>query len=90
MADDNVRVHDPTSRAQDKDYDQSDVEHLVRVRDWHDWDELLDWLRREGDDDKRLTPGEVRALVRDAERARDRRAPFSLDVDRLWTELRAG
>jgi hypothetical protein len=33
---------------------------------------LLDWLRREGDDDKRLTPGEVRALVRDAERARDR------------------
>jgi hypothetical protein len=89
MADEqNIRVHDPASSAKEKDYDRSDVEHLMRVRDWRGWEELENWLRESGDDDRRLTPGEVRRLAEDVARARQRGAEFSTDPERLWQELR--
>lgn len=83
----NVEVHDPTSQAKHKEYDRSDVEHVVGLRDWRDWDELLDWLRQEGDDDNELTPGEVRNLAQDVEAAKQRGAQFDANTDSVWSEL---
>jgi hypothetical protein len=85
-----IRIDDPASRLTEKDYERSDLESVMRVREWHNWDELLQWLRKEGDKHRRLTPGEVRHMVEDAERARERGARFEPDADYLWRELKQG
>jgi hypothetical protein len=61
---------------------------VLRVREWRDWDELLEWLRNEGDKHRRLTPGEVRNMVGDIERGRQRGVQFQPDARYLWRELR--
>jgi hypothetical protein len=86
--DESIRTDDPTSREMEKEYDRSDLESVLRVREWSNWDELLEWLRNEGDKHRRLTPGEVRNMVADMERARQRGAQFMPDVDQLWRELK--
>lgn len=86
----NIQVHDPTSQEKHKDYERSDVAHLMAVRQWHNWEELHDWLRRESDNDNELTPGEVRHLIDDVDRARQRGATFTSDTDAVWEALRAG
>lgn len=82
-----IRVHDPTSQEKQKEYDRSDVEHVMRVQDWNDWSELEKWLRTSGDNDNELTPGEVRHLAQDVARARYRGAEFRPEVEQVWQEL---
>jgi hypothetical protein len=38
-----MKEHDPTSTQKHKDYDQSDIEHLVRVRDRSGYDDVIRW-----------------------------------------------
>jgi hypothetical protein len=84
----NIRIDDPASRGMQKDYGLSDLESVLRVREWRNWDELLEWLRNEGDKHRRLTPGEVRNMVEDIERARQRGVQFQPDAQYLWRELK--
>lgn len=77
----------PYARAAREGYDRRAVEHLLSVRRWENWHELLEWLRSEGTNDPELEPGELRALRQDAERAADRGAEFAHDSDLLWREL---
>ena len=69
-------------------YDQRAVEHVLTVARWHDWQDLLEWLRGEAPNDPLLSPGEYRALRQDAERAYRSGASFSSDPDELWQRLR--
>ncbi len=71
-----------------KDYEQSDVTHLLKIRQWHGYGEMVDWLRREGDADSRLTPSEVGHLVDDLSRLHRRTTEFITDPIRLYRELR--
>jgi RNA polymerase-interacting CarD/CdnL/TRCF family regulator len=80
------------SRAADyrmrKDYDASDVQHLLRVKPWRSYDEMIDWLRREGDADNELTPGEVGHLIDDLSRMRQRKKDMISDPNQLYQELK--
>jgi hypothetical protein len=89
-----MSVHDrPTDRGdgaggQDKDYEESDVRHLLKVRPWRSYDEMISWLRREGDADSRLTTSEVGHLVNDLSRLQHRKAALITDSTRLYHELK--
>ena len=89
MGKEEIRISDPTSQAMEKDYDESDVEHVLRVRDWRSWDELISWLRAEGDDDNELTPGEVRHMVEDFQRLKERGVEFTTDPITVYNEAKS-
>ena len=36
------------------------IEHVLAVWPWHDWDELLEWLRGDGPGDPGFNPEELR------------------------------
>jgi RNA polymerase-interacting CarD/CdnL/TRCF family regulator len=71
-----------------KDYDASDVQHLLRVRQWRSYDEMIKWLQREGDNDNELTQGEVRHLIDDLSRIRQRGAEMISEPNQLYKELK--
>jgi hypothetical protein len=83
-----VSVHDQRTGGAGKDYEQSDVKHLLKVRRWRSYDEMIDWLRRDGDADSRLTPSEVGHLVDDLSRLRGRGGEFITDSTKLYHELK--
>lgn len=82
-----IRVHNPVNQNNPREYDRSDVEHVMRVQDWHNWGELEKWLRTSGDDDDELTFEEVRHLAQDVARARYRGAEFWPETEKVWQEL---
>jgi hypothetical protein len=82
-----MNARQTTDRAH-KDYDASDVKHLLRVRQWRGYDEMVKWLRREGDSDNELTPGEVSHLIDDLTRIQQRGAEMISDPDQLYKELK--
>jgi hypothetical protein len=71
-----------------KDYDASDVQHLLRIRQWRSYDEMIKWLQREGDNDNELTQGEVRHLIDDLSRIRQRGPEMISDPNQLYKELK--
>lgn len=83
-----MNVQRPRGGLREKDYDRSDVEHLMRKRDWRDYDQMIAWLRQQGDADNRLTPGEVHHLVDDLSRVKQRGAGFITDPAQLYRELK--
>jgi hypothetical protein len=87
---DDIKIHDPASRAKDKMYEESDLEHVMRRKDWQNWDELISWLREEGDNDRRLTPGEVKHMVEDLTRLKEQKVPFTKDAHAIYEAARSG
>jgi hypothetical protein len=87
---DDVKIHDPASRETQKQYTESDVESVLREREWRDWNEVISWLREQGDNHRRLTPGEVRAMVEDFTRLKDQGAPFTTDPQEIFKRARSG
>ncbi|MGN9779483.1 hypothetical protein ACTMS0_27585 [Micromonospora sp. H33] len=83
-----MRIHDPASQATEKDYDVTDIERLMGKREWTSYDEVIKWLEREGDADRRFTPGEVRHMIEDFSRLRDAKRSFIRDPERLCDELK--
>lgn len=84
-----MKTHDPASQAKEKDYDVTDVERLMGKREWKSYDEVIKWLEKEGDADRRFTPGEVRHMIEDFSRLRDSKKPFSNDPQKLFQELKS-
>jgi hypothetical protein len=82
-------VHDPASRAKEKQYDESDVKLVLGMREWKNWDELISWLREEGDNYRRLTPGEVKHMVEDFTRLKEQGVQFTTDPHQLFTQARS-
>jgi hypothetical protein len=85
-----VSAQDQRDGGADKDYEQSDVKHLLKIRRWRSYDEMIDWLRRDGDADSKLTPSEVGHLVDDLSRLRRDGTAFTTDPTRLYDELKRG
>jgi hypothetical protein len=83
-----VSAQDRRYGAADKDYEQSDVKHLLKVRRWRSYAEMIDWLRRDGDADSKLTPSEVGHLVEDLSRLQRRGTGFITDPTTLYGELK--
>jgi hypothetical protein len=83
-----VSAQDQRYGAADKDYEQSDVKHLLKVRRWSTYAEMIDWLRRDGDADSKLTPSEVGHLVDDLSRLKRRRTEFITEPTQLYNELK--
>jgi hypothetical protein len=77
-----------TATRAEKDYDVSDVKRLMRVQLWRNYSEMITWLKREGDADPKLTPGEVSHLVEDLSRLKQRGTQFMTDPARLYEELK--
>lgn len=77
-----------TNRKVEKDYDASDVKHLLDVQSWKNYDEMIGWLKRKGYNDNELTPGEVDYLLQDLNRLKDRKAGFISDPDQLCDALK--
>jgi hypothetical protein len=87
---DDIKIHDPASRAMEKDYEESDLQHVLRRQEWKNWDEVISWLREEGDNDRRLTPGEVKHMVQDLSRVKEQGEPFTKDAHQIFEKARAG
>jgi hypothetical protein len=84
MARDEFNIEDPGNKDWEKDYTKSDVEVLFNRSEWKDWDDAITWLKREGDQDNELTPGEVVSMTRDLERLKEEGTQFSRDPQRVF------
>jgi hypothetical protein len=76
-----------TDRSQ-KDYDQSDVAHLLRKANPRSFDDILAYLNRVGASDSRLTPSEVARMTEDTTRLKQRKQEFIDDPVRLYREMK--
>jgi hypothetical protein len=85
-----IKVHDPASKEQEKQpYDERELEKVLRMRQWRNWDEVISWLRDEGDKDRRLTPGEVRQMVEDLNRLKEQSVPLDADPHEIYKRARS-
>ena len=84
-----MKIHDPTSSAMEKDYDVTDIERLMGKRDWKDPNEMIKWLEKEGDADRRFTPGEVRHMIDDLSRVRKWGKPMAKNPEQLFQQLKS-
>jgi hypothetical protein len=84
-----VKTHDPASKAMEKDYDITDIERLMGKRQWKSYDEMIKWLEKEGDADRRFTPGEVRHMIEDLSRMRASKKPMPQDPQMLFQEMKS-
>lgn len=84
-----MKIHDPTSSAMEKDYDVTDIERLMGKRDWKDPNEMIKWLEKEGDADRRFTPGEVRHMIDDLSRVRKSGKPMAKNPEQLFQQLKS-
>lgn len=72
-----------------EEFDRAAVGTVLAAGDWAGWDDLLDWLRTEGPGVPELSPGALRGIGQDAERACAKGFPFPHDPDYLYAILRA-
>jgi RNA polymerase-interacting CarD/CdnL/TRCF family regulator len=83
-----MKLEDPQSNRMEKDYEESDVAHILRKYKFGNLQEMIQWLEREGDNDRRLAPGEVSRMIQDLQKVQQRKAEFSTDPHRLYEEMR--
>jgi hypothetical protein len=83
-----MKVHNPASSAKEKDYEQSDVEMLLRKGEWRNYDDMIKWLQEEGDGYRKFTPGEVGHMIDDLSRLRQKGAKFITDSGQLYQEMK--
>ncbi|GAB3146752.1 hypothetical protein GCM10027258_38910 [Amycolatopsis stemonae] len=71
-----------------EEFDRAAVGAVLAAGDWAGWDDLLEWLRTEGPGVPDLSPGALRGIRQDAERACATGFPFPHDPDHLYAILR--
>lgn len=71
-----------------EEFDRAAVQTVLATGDWAGWDDLLGWLRSEGPGVRELSPGALRGVRQDAERACAMGFPFPHDADHLYAVLR--
>jgi uncharacterized Fe-S center protein len=91
MSSEDIKIHDPGSRDKEKQgYIQRDLENVLSTRQFRDWDDLLSFLREEGDNVRGVTPGELKQMVEDINRLKEQGAPFTTDAAELYKRARSG
>jgi hypothetical protein len=90
MSSEDIKIHDPASREKEKqDWVQRDLEKIVAERQFKNWDEFISWLREEGDKVRGVTPGELKQMVEDFTRLKERGVPFTTDPAQLYEQAHA-
>lgn len=84
-----MKTYNPNSNAMEKDYDVTDIERLMGKREWRSYDEMIKWLQKEGDADRRFTPGEVRHMIDDLSRAKEKGKQPPREPQRLFQEMKS-
>ncbi|MFU8854844.1 hypothetical protein ACNAW0_28335 [Micromonospora sp. SL1-18] len=84
-----MKIHDPSSQAMQKDYEISDIERLMGKKDWKSYDDVINWLKQEGDEDRRFTPGEVQHMIDDFSRIQSKGVAFVHDPEQLYQKLKS-
>lgn len=83
-----VRIHDPASKQKEpRPYGERDLENVMKAREWRNWDELIDWLRTEGDKMRGLTPGEVKQMIQDFSQMKEKGEPLPTDPHELYQRV---
>jgi hypothetical protein len=90
MSSEDIKIHDPASREKEKQgYGQRDLENVLNAREFRNWDELISWLREEGDKVRGVTPGELKQMVEDLTHLKERGTPFTTDAAKIYQQARA-
>lgn len=86
-----IRIHDPYSRQKEKrPYAEADLRNVLSARsNFKDWDQFINWLRKEGDKVRGVTPGELKQMVDDFTRLQQKGAPFTTDPHELYQRARS-
>jgi hypothetical protein len=85
MSSDDIKIHDPTSREKEKQqYPERDLENVLEGHNFKDWDQFLNYLRKEGDKARGVTPGELKQMVDDFSRAKEQGKSFTNDPHQLY------
>ncbi len=70
-----------SNRNMSKDYDASDVKHVMHQMQFNSWDQIVDWLQKHGMNDNELTPSEAQNMMNDFQQLAMRNEPFTMDPD---------
>jgi hypothetical protein len=85
-----IRIHDPHSRQKEKQpYADGDVRNVLEGRQFKNWDDFLSFLKQEGDAVRGVTPGELKQMVEDFTRLKEKGAPFTNDWRELYQRARS-
>lgn len=68
-----------------RSYEEDDIKKIYSYGSWHDWSNIVDWLKGSGGD--KFAPGEVNELIRDFERLEDMNISFSRDWKKTYELL---
>jgi hypothetical protein len=82
------RQQDP-NRDWTKQYDESDLKHVLKASDAHNWNDAIKYLDRNGMNDNELTPGETIHMKEDLQQAVKSKASFTDDPKQAYKELRS-
>lgn len=72
-----VEVKKTGNKQWERDYGEGDIEVVLSRGDWQDWDDAINWLEENGEQDNELTPGEAVAMAEDLRDLRDQGEPYS-------------
>ena len=83
-----MKTYNPNSNAMEKDYDVTDIERLMGKREWRSYDEMIKWLQKEGDADRRFTPGEVKHMIDDLSKVKKSGQSMARNPEQLYQQLK--
>lgn len=79
-----VEVKKTGNKQWERDYGKGDIEVVLSRGDWQDWDDAINWLEENGEQDNELTPGEAVAMAEDLRDLRDQGEPYSNDPNKVY------
>ncbi len=63
----------------ERSYEQSDVETLYGKSDFSSWDEIVDWLEKNAENDMDISEDKAKAMAEDFKKLRDDGVEFTKD-----------
>lgn len=81
-----VEVKKTGNKQWERDYGEGDIEVVLSRGDWQDWDDAINWLEENGEQDNELTPGEAVAMAEDLRDLRDQGEPYSNDPNEVYNK----
>lgn len=70
-----------------RNYGEGDIKVVLSRGDWHNWNDVINWLDQSGEQDNELTPGEAIELRDDFRRLKNEGESFTKDPHRIFQML---
>jgi hypothetical protein len=80
-----VRIQQTGNKKWKFDYEQGDMKAALQRGDWKNWQDLINWLEKQGEKDNELTPGETVAMVEDLRSVKVNKMQFTRDSKQAYT-----